>query len=117
MASTLAFQMRRLFPPFAAACIAIVFSTDNAAQEVSVEDAMRLAAGIRTTCKPYIENGQRFWQGQFRKVEDAPGSIFLNREIQTRVRKATNWESAGEVGRQICMDFVFNNQRSKEFIK
>lgn len=72
---------------------------------------------IRDTCNVYVNNGERFWHGDFKNPEDAPGLVLLNKEIYYHVRKAHSSDSAKEIAWQKCLDVVFNNQNSKNTVR
>jgi len=86
------------------------------AETVSSQDAARMMIQMRDACNLYVNNGERFWSGEFKKLEDAPGLVLLNREIKTHVRKARSADWAKEIAWQKCLDFVFNNQNSKGYV-
>lgn len=92
-------------------------ASSNAAESLSTQEAAGMMIQIRSRCNSYVTNGERFWRGEFKKPEDAPGLILLNKEIQTSVRKARGLESAKESAWQTCLDFIFNNQNSGSYVR
>lgn len=98
--------------------LATSLSTYGFAEEVlSTKDAARMLRQVQVACTPYSDNGERFWRGELKRVEDAGGLTLLNKEIRASVRKAPTSEAAREIGWQKCLDFVFNNQNSKGYLK
>lgn len=101
---------------------AILFATSLAQhafaeEELSTRDAARLMRQIQVACNPYSSNGERFWRGELQRTEDADGLFLLNKEIRASVTKARSAQAAKEIAWQKCLDFVFNNQNSKGFVK
>ena len=88
-----------------------------AEEGLSVGDGARMLWQIQMACRPYSDNGERFWRGELMRVEDAGGLVLLNKEIQNSVRKSRNAELAKEIAWQKCLDFVFNNQNSNGYVK
>lgn len=88
-----------------------------AEEGLSTRDAARVLRQVQVTCSPYSDNGERFWRGELKRAEDGGGLVLLNKEISTSVRKARTVEVAREIAWQKCLDFVFNNQNSKGYIR
>jgi hypothetical protein len=88
-----------------------------AEEGLSTGDAARMLRQVQVACSPYSDNGMYFWRGELKRAEDAHGLVLLNKEIRTSVRKARSVEAAREIAWQKCLDFVFNNQNSKGFLK
>ena len=85
------------------------------AEAMTTQEAAKVMIQLRDTCKVYVSNGQRFWSGELKRPENAPGLVLLNKEIQRSVRKASDQNAAGEIAWQKCLDVVFNNQNSNKF--
>lgn len=100
-----------------AASFLISLPSVSNAEGMSVQEATRMMIQTRDTCKVYVNNGERFWRGDLKKPEDAPGRVLLNKEIQTSVRKARSSDAAKEIAWQKCLDVIFNNQNSKNFVR
>lgn len=96
---------------------AFAYHPSSFGETMSVQDAARSMIQIRDTCKGYVSNGERFWRGDYKKPEDAPGLVLLNKEIQHAVSKARNADSAKEIAWQKCLDTVFNNQNSANYVR
>ena len=88
-----------------------------AEETLSTGDAARMMRQIQVACNPYSTNGERFWRGELQRTEDADGLLLLNKEIRSSVTKARSAQAAKEIAWQKCLDFVFNNQNSKGFVK
>lgn len=100
----------------AAVCVFVsVMASSLAAEEISTQDGAHTMMQVRDTCKMYTDNGAKFWRGDFKKVEDAPGLVLLNKEIQRSIRKASSVDRAKEISWQKCLDVVFNDNESKKY--
>jgi hypothetical protein len=106
----------RLYAAVAVSFLISLPSVSNA-EGMSVQEATRMMIQTRDICKVYVNNGERFWRGDFKKPEDAPGLVLLNKEIQTYVRKARSSDAAKEIAWQKCLDVVYNNQNSKDYVR
>lgn len=83
---------------------------------ISKQDAVKLFTRIKSTCRTYIKNGEAFWRGDYKSPSDAAGLVLLNKEIQQATSKVNSEVAAGKVGWQICLDAVFNDQKSSSYI-
>lgn len=82
---------------------------------LSVQDAASLMGKIRDTCAPYVVNGEKFWNGEYRKASDASGLLLLNKTIQRHVRNAPSVDAAKNIAWQECLDVVFNDDKSGSY--
>lgn len=89
----------------------------NAGESVSAQEAAVLLTQIRGKCGPYQSIGEGYWRGAYKSPADAPGLVLLNKEIQRSVRGAASASEAREIAWQKCLDYVFNNQNSKGYLK
>src|ERR1700674_175325 len=101
----------------AAALLLLASNPVVAVDGLSPTAAAQLAIKMRDTCKTYVNNGERFWTGAYKDAADAPGLVLVNKEIKSAVRRSKSADEAREVGYQKCLDFVFNNENSKQYAK
>ena len=91
-----------------------MFQSACIAQGMSAAEAAQTLIQIRDKCNIYVQNGEQFWRGSFKKAEDAPGLVLLNSEIQKQAKKSRRLDAVKEIAWQKCLDVVFNNQKSKD---
>ncbi len=87
------------------------------AESVDPYAAARLMADVQARCKQYAFHGEVFWRGHVREADEAPGLVTLNEVIRNSVIGARSADHAREIAWQKCLDYVFNNQNSKDYIR
>ena len=86
------------------------------AEEVDAASAARLLNSVYKNCNQYAAIGEGFWNGTIKSASHVPGLVTLNEVIQLSVKKARNAKQAREIAWQKCLDFVFNNTNSRNYV-
>lgn len=94
-----------------------IYSGSVVAESVDLYTAVRLMADVQALCKQYAFHGEMFWMGHIRQATEAPGLVTLNEVIRVSVVGARSADHAREIAWQKCLDYVFNNQNSKDYIR